>query len=199
MGNDTKYTVYPDKFRYILSILVFAGFILFELYVLLTNDLNPILQVFLIIVVLLFAWQIWMNLKTILQNKPMLILSDRGIWVYDPRADFGTIPWKAVQKIETYPGPTSLQIGISVAPNYNFPDSPSEKARQVALNNFKRTGNTLSIDGFSFRRKKFKEIFSRMQEYAKQNNPAIIIKEYEDPILKRANLNIGRNRKKGKK
>ncbi|WP_394237759.1 STM3941 family protein [Niallia oryzisoli] len=194
MDESNQYIVYPDKVRNIISIAVYLAFVFLEAYILFTSNLTLIWNILLVILMAFLLWQVFQNYKTMSKGEPLLEISDKGIREYSSGVDLGLIPWKVVEKIETYPGQSSLQIGILVSKPYSFQNSSSKNAKKIADRNRQRTGYTLSIDGFSFRNKKFKEIFNQFKEFAHNNNPAIIIKEYEDPLLKMAKAN--RNKKK---
>lgn len=190
MSNEkNEYVVYPDKIRYGLTILIYSLFVIIEAYVLLTSKLHTTFIVLLVILMAFFVWQIGMNIRTLLKDEPLITISNKGIKDNTSLVDYGFIPWKEVQRIQTYPGGTSLQIGIAVSLDYAFPDSSSYNARKIAERSQMRSGYTLSIDGFGYRRKIFKKIFHTIKENALNSNPQIIIEEYEDPLIKRAKKN----------
>lgn len=183
MTND--YVVYPDKVRSTISIIVYLLFTFLEAYLLFTNDLKPIWVVLLIVLMLFFAWQMVISIRALARKNPLLVISENGMKDYTSPVNFGLIPWNSIEKIETYPGRTSLQIGILVTKKFNYKNSGSKSAVKMAQRNRERTGFTISIDGFGFQHTKLMEIFNKCKEYGLRNNPAIQIKEYEDPFLKR--------------
>lgn len=185
MIESNQYVVYPDKMRSGISAVVYAAFIILEGYILFTNGLGTLWNILLVVLMLFFLWQVIVNLRAMGKSRPLLVISDEGIKDYTSAVDFGLIPWSAIQKIETYPGGTSLQIGILVHSHYTFNNGASKNAGIIAQRNIQRTGNSLSIDGFTLGNKRLKEIFNTLQEYGKKNNPSIIFREYEDPLLKR--------------
>ncbi|WP_338451176.1 STM3941 family protein [Niallia oryzisoli] len=189
MNETNQYVVYPDKVRSIISIAVYLAFVFLEAYILFTSDLNFMWNILLVILMAFLLWQVYQSYKTMLKDQPLLEISDKGIRDYTSSVDLGLIPWKVVEKIETYPGQSSLQIGIVVSKPYSFQNSSSKNAKKIADRNRQRTGYALSIDGFSFRNKKLKEIFHKFKEYGQKNNPAIIFNEYEDPLIKLAKKN----------
>ncbi|MDP4084044.1 MAG: STM3941 family protein [Bacillota bacterium] len=180
-----EYVVYPDKIRSSLSIIVYFIFLILEAYILFTNNFQLIWKVLLIAIMLFFVWQIVMSIRAIVKHDPLLVISDKGIKDYTSPVDFGLIPWSAIEKIETYPGSTSLQIGILVSKIYDFKNSGSMNAFKMAQRNRERTGHTISIDGFAFQSEKLRQIFNTCKDFGQKNNQGIIVKEYEDPFLKR--------------
>lgn len=189
MNETNQYVVYPDKVRSIISIAVYLAFVFLEAYILFTSDLNFMWNILLVILMAFLLWQVYQSYKTMLKDQPLLEISDKGIRDFTSSVDLGLIPWKVVEKIETYPGQSSLQIGIVVSKPYSFQNSSSKNAKKIADRNRQRTGYAFSIDGFSFRNKKIKEIFQKFKEYGQKNNPAIIFNEYEDPLIKMAKKN----------
>lgn len=180
---NNQYVVYPDKMRQGISVVVYAFFAFLEAYVLVSQTLKIYWDVLLVILMAFFIWQMIMSIRTLIKTAPLLVISEEGIRDYTSGVDFGLIPWSAIEKIETYPGSTSLQIGLLVSKNFKF-NSSSKSVRTVAERNRQRTGFTLSIDGFSIGNR-FKKTVSILKEYGHKNKPSLIIKEYVDPIMNR--------------
>lgn len=184
MSTDTnQYVVYPNKSKHAISIGVYTLFAFLEGYVMFTEDLKMYWKVLLAILIVFFVWQVVVNIRTVLQNPPLLVISDQGIRDYTSGIDFGLIPWQAIEKIETFPGGNSMQIGVLVSKSFKF-SGGSKNANIIATRNKKQTGFTFSIDGFSIGNK-FKKTFAVMQEYGLKNKPTMLVKEYSDPIMKR--------------
>lgn len=188
-----QYVVYPDKVKNSISIVVYGFFALLEVYVLFTSDLNILWKILMIFLLAFLVWQVVMNIRTFIKNEPLLIISDEGITDHTSGIDFGLIPWKSIEKIETYAGSAGLKIGIVVSSLFSFQLGNSTVAQKVANRNRQRTGYSFSIDGISFRNQTFKEIFNKMMEYGQKHNPKMAVVPYEDPFIKRA-----KNRQKTK-
>lgn len=187
MSNETnKYEVYPDKIRYITSILVYSFFIILEAYVLFTNHFKILWNILLIALIAYFVWQVMITIKTLSKDEPILIISDEGISDHTSTVDFGHIPWSEVEKIEMFSSNSGLNVGILVAKRFSFQHSNNNKnASKVAQRNRQRIGFTFAIDGASFKSKKLMEIFKVFKEYAQRNNQAIILKDFESKFMKR--------------
>jgi hypothetical protein len=187
LSNETnQYEVYPDKIRYITSILVYSFFIILEAYVLFTNKFKITWNILLLALIAYFFWQVVVTIKTLTKDEPILIISDEGIKDHTSGVDFGLIPWSEVEKVEMFSNNSSLQIGILAAKRFSFHHSTNNKnASKVAQRNRQRIGFTFTIDGVSFKSKKLMEIFTKFKEYGQRNNQAIILKDYENKLLKR--------------
>ena len=192
MSNETnQYAVYPDKIRYITSILVYTFFIILEAYVLVTNHFQMLWNVLLIALIAYFTWQVLVTLKTLRKDEPIFIISDEGILNHTSGVDFGLIPWSEVEKIEMFSNNSSLNIGVLVAKRFSFHHSKDNKnASKVAQRNRQRLGFTFAIDGVSFKTKKLNEIFNKLKEYAQRNNQAIVLKDFENKFLRRTKKEV---------
>jgi len=189
LDTNREFTIYPDKRRYILSIIVFAFFIYLEAQILFIDNIHWIWKILIGVLMVFFAWQIYANVKIIMQNKPMLIVSEKGIHDLTSSVDLGIIPWKYIDRIDLYMGGNSLQIGVGVSPNFQLDQKLPQATSKQVMRNLSRTGYAVSIDGFNFGNKRFREIFAKLKEYGTKYNSSIIFKEYEDPLLKKAREN----------
>ena len=196
MSQETnQFVVYPDKVKNGTSIAVYGFFALLEVYVLFTSDLNMLWKILMIFLLVFLVWQVVMNIKTLMKRDPLLIISDEGVTDHTTGIDYGLIPWKSVEKIETYAGSAGLQLGIVVSKSFSFQLGNSAVAQKVANRNRQRSGYTFSIDGISFNKQTFNEIFNKMKEYGQKHNPKMVAIQYEDPFLKRAKANRLKNKK----
>lgn len=178
---NNQYVVYPDKMRQVISVVVYAFFAFLEAYVLVSQTLKIYWDVLLVILMAFFIWQMVLSIRTLIRTAPLLVISDEGIRDYTSGVDFGLIPWSAIEKVETLPGSTSMQIGILISKHFKF-NSNSKSVRTVAERNRQRTGFTLLIDGFSIGGR-FKKTVSVLKEYGLKNKPSLIMKEYRDPFM----------------
>src|SRR4051812_26726487 len=83
-----QYVVYPDKVKNGMSILVYGIFALLEVYVLFTSDLNIFWKILMIILLVFLVWQVVMNVKTLMKNDPLLIISEEGFTDHTTGIDF---------------------------------------------------------------------------------------------------------------
>ena len=181
-----QYTVYPDKIRYITSIVVYVFFIILEAYVLVTSGFQILWNILLLALIAYFVWQVMVTFKTLSKDEPILIISDEGIRNHTAGVEFGLIPWSEIEKIEMFSGNSSLQIGVLVAKRFSYQHSDNNKnASKAAQRNRQRQGFTFTIDGLNFKTKKLMEIYNQLKEYAQRNNQDIILKDFDNKIYRR--------------
>lgn len=184
-----EYNVYVDKKRNIISCLVYTLFVV-GLTTLLCYKAIPFpMQIFIIIICMMFFFVIFLNIKKMIENKALYKISNEGVWDYTKKEDVLFLGWDEIFKIEMIPNNTSLQIGIMAKKTLSVQEDMSKRMKDNLMENGNMVFYSVLIDGFNYSKKNFQDIFSNLKQNASIHNNKIVINEYEDPILKRKKTN----------
>ncbi|MFV0381510.1 MAG: hypothetical protein ACK5KR_04750 [Breznakia sp.] len=189
------YYIYVDKIKTIFEIIVNIFFVIALGAVLIVENLNIIVFIFILVIMAFLLAYLYTKLKKITHRFPLYCIQDDGIIDYTKCKEGRKVDWLDVGRIEIAVNNTSLQIGVLSHVNVDDKNAMSESIKGNLQNNGNVAVYTVLIDGFEFRKQTFKNIFKEIKQRALLKNPHIYVEEYQSP-LQRKNKNYSTNSSK---
>lgn len=180
-----EYSVYTDKLKQIVEVIANLVFIVGLLWIVIDRQPHIAVSIFIGVVTILLCANIFSKIKKMRERNPLFIIDNKGIRDYTKETNGCTLHWKDVSRIELISNNTSLQIGILSTVVLQDQEEISASVRKNLVSNGNVAMYTIMIDGFQFRKKKFKEIFKEIKSYALHENAYIYVDEYKDPLQRK--------------
>lgn len=177
-----EYTVYEERSKLVMASLVFLLFAGGLVTLIIKNEVNIFLKGLIVVFIVLLLMNAVSNLFKASQHKVFYKLSTLGVYDYTKNEEPIVLHWDEIKKIELIPNNTSLQIGILAIRTIENKQLMGQNLKENLIKNGNFAFYSVIIDGFMFRRKKFKEIFVELKKYASFYNDEALIIDYKDPF-----------------